>query len=197
MNYHLAKSIAIPLTFGVLIFVTGCSHAGNADQQPSQNKSQNQSGNSQLASPNSPLVDSKSNQQTAKNSSPYTDKKRQATNIQCNNAAIIQAYQAKNPSVKRQVLGCGTVIKVLKDDNEGSRHQKFLVKIDNYPNITVLIAHNIDLAPRIEGIQAKNPIRFYGEYIYNDKGGVVHWTHRDPASRHQDGWLEYKGEQYQ
>ena len=48
-----------------------------------------------------------------------------------------------------------------KDDNEGSRHQKFLVKIDNYPNITVLIAHNIDLAPRIEGIQANNPIRFY------------------------------------
>ena len=157
MNYHLAKSIAIPLTLGVLIFVTGCSHEGNADQQPSQNKS----GNSQLASPNSPLVDSKSNQQTAKNSASYTDKKRQATNIQCNNAVINQAYQAKNPSVKRQVLGCGTVIKVLKDDNEGSRHQKFLVKIDNYPNITVLIAHNIDLAPRIEGIQANNPIRFY------------------------------------
>lgn len=197
MNYHLAKSIAIPLTFGMLIFVTGCSHEGNADQQPRQNKSQNQSGNSQLASSNSPLVDSKSNQQTAKNSSAYTDKKRQATNIQCNNAVINQAYQTKNPSVKRQVLGCGAVIKVLKDDNEGSRHQKFLVKIDNYPNITVLIAHNIDLAPRIEGIQAKNPIRFYGEYIYNDKGGVVHWTHRDPASRHQDGWLEYKGQRYQ
>lgn len=161
MNYHLAKSIAISLTFGMLIFVTGCSHEGNADQQPSQNKSQNQSGNSQLASSNSPLVDSKSNQQTAKNSASYTDKKRQATNIQCNNAVINQAYQAKNPSVKRQVLGCGTVIKVLKDDNEGSRHQKFLVKIDNYPNITVLIAHNIDLAPRIEGIQANNPIRFY------------------------------------
>lgn len=165
MNYHLAKSIAIPLTFGVLIFVTGCSHEGYADQQPSQNKSQNksqnQSGNSQLASSNSLLVDSKSNQETAKNSPSYTDRKRQTTNLQCNNAAINQAYQAKNPSVKRQVLGCGTVIKVLKDDNEGSRHQKFLVKIDNYPNITVLIAHNIDLAPRIEGIETKNPIRFY------------------------------------
>ncbi|KND18854.1 hypothetical protein AFK20_11255 [Enhydrobacter aerosaccus] len=164
MNYHLTKFIAIPLTLGVLIFVTGCSHEGNADQQPSQNKSQNQSGNTQLASPNSPLTGSKSNQEAAKNSAGYTDKKRQATNLQCNNAAIIQAYQAKNPSIKRQVLGCGTVIKVVKDDNEG--------------------------------IQAKNPIRFYGEYIYNDKGGVVHWTHRDPASRHQDGWLEYKGEQY-
>ena len=197
MNYHLAKSIAIPLTLGVLIFVTGCSHEGNADQQPRQNKSQNQSENSQLASPNSPLTGSKSNQEAAKNSAGYTDKKRQATNLQCNNAAIIQAYQAKNPSIKRQVLGCGTVIKVLKDDNEGSRHQKFLVKIDNYPNITVLIAHNIDLAPRIEDIKTNNPIRFYGEYIYNDKGGVVHWTHRDPASRHQDGWLEYKGQQYQ
>ncbi|MGD4317647.1 hypothetical protein QT621_24515, partial [Xanthomonas citri pv. citri] len=90
MNYHLAKSIAIPLTFGMLIFVTGCSHEGNADQQLSQNKS----GNSQLASPNSPLAGSKSNQEAAKNSAGYTDKKRQATNIQCNNAVINQAYQA-------------------------------------------------------------------------------------------------------
>ena len=150
MNYHLAKSIAIPLTLGVLIFVTGCSHEGNADQQPSQNKSQNQSGNSQLASPNSPLVDSKSNQQTAKNSASYTDKKRQATNIQCNNAVINQAYQAKNPSVKRQVLGCGTVIKVLKDDNEGSRASRvfkpkipfvFMVNIFITTKVALYIGH--------------------------------------------------------
>lgn len=114
----------------------------------------------------------------------------------CHNDRIFKQYQEQNPNQKTQVLGCGEIIKVLKDDNDGSRHQKFLVKIDNYPQITVLIAHNIDIAPRIDTIKAHTPIRFYGEYIYNDKGGVIHWTHKDPAARHQDGWLEYQGQRY-
>lgn len=116
---------------------------------------------------------------------------------QCNNQAINTAYQAQNPNQKIQVLGCGQIVKLLKDDTDGSQHQKFLVKIDGYPQITVLIAHNIDLAHRINTLQPNQPIRFYGEYIYNPKGGVVHWTHKDPAARHQDGWLEYQGQKYQ
>lgn len=125
-----------------------------------------------------------------------SENNRQSSEKKCHNDIIFQQYQQKNPNKKTQVLGCGQVVKVLKDDNEGSRHQKFLVKIDGYPQITVLIAHNIDLADRIDGIKAQTPIRFYGEYIYNDKGSVVHWTHKDPAALHQDGWLEYKGQKY-
>lgn len=94
-------------------------------------------------------------------------------------------------------MGCGQIIKLLRDDTQGTPHQKFLVKIDGYPQITVLIAHNIDLAHRINSIAVNQPIRFYGEYIYTPKGGVVHWTHKDPAARHQDGWLEYQGQTYQ
>lgn len=119
-----------------------------------------------------------------------------STSVQCNNQAIYHAYQQQNEHNKIQVLGCGQVIKLLKDDNKGRRHQKFLVKLDDYPQITVLIAHNIDLAPYVKNIQEHTLIRFYGEYIYTDKGGVVHWTHKDPASRHQDGWLEYQGERF-
>lgn len=119
-----------------------------------------------------------------------------STSVQCNNQAIYHAYQQQNEHNKIQVLGCGQVIKLLKDDNKGRRHQKFLVKLDDYPQITVLIAHNIDLAPYVKNIQEHTPIRFYGEYIYTNKGGVVHWTHKDPASRHQDGWLEYQGERF-
>lgn len=125
-----------------------------------------------------------------------SENNRQLSEKNCHNERIFAQYRQQNPQQKSQVLGCGEIIKVLKDDNDGSRHQKFLVKIDNYPQITVLIAHNIDLAPRIEPIQANTPIRFYGEYIYNEKGGVIHWTHKDPAARHQDGWLEYRGQKY-
>jgi hypothetical protein len=33
--------------------------------------------------------------------------------------------------------------------------------------------------------------------VWNEKGGVVHWTHRDPGGRHMAGWLAHNGKTYQ
>ena len=79
----------------------------------------------------------------------------------------------------------GIVVKLLKDDNSGARHQKFLVKVND--RITLLIAHNIDLAPRIEDLVVGDKVAFHGQYVYNPKGGVVHWTHLDPNHGHSGG----------
>ncbi|MCP2039483.1 hypothetical protein L1281_000048 [Neisseria sp. HSC-16F19] len=96
---------------------------------------------------------------------------------------------------KVQMQGEGRVIKTLPDDNEGSRHQRFILKqADGH---TVLVAHNIDLAPRLEGLKKGDTVGFYGVYEYNERGGVIHWTHHDPRGRHIDGWLEYRGKRYQ
>ena len=89
----------------------------------------------------------------------------------------------------------GHVTRLLPDDNEGSRHQKFIVSMAN--KHTVLVSHNIDLAPRIDTIALGQPIKVSGEYEYNNRGGVVHWTHHDPAGRHPGGWIEYAGRRYQ
>lgn len=94
-----------------------------------------------------------------------------------------------------QIQGTGVVIKNLRDDLEGSRHQKFIIK-DNTGQ-TVLIAHNIDLAPKIDSLREGDQVEFYGEYEWNDRGGIVHWTHRDPGGRHIGGWLKHKGKTYQ
>ena len=82
-----------------------------------------------------------------------------------------------------------------KSDNKGSRHQKFILKLSS--GQTILIAHNIDLAPRIKTIAQGDTVQFYGEYEYSSKGGVVHWTHRDPNNRHVHGWLKHQGTLYQ
>ena len=108
-------------------------------------------------------------------------------------ASIKSAYENHQSDV--QVKGSGIVIRILKDDNKGSRHQKFILKLSS--GQTVLIAHNIDLAPRINSISKGDQVQFYGEYEWNKKGGVVHWTHHDPKGRHVGGWLKHKGSTYQ
>lgn len=50
---------------------------------------------------------------------------------------------------------------VLGDDNNGSRQQKFILQLQN--GLTVLVAHNIDLNPRIDGLQKGDTVGFYEE----------------------------------
>lgn len=95
----------------------------------------------------------------------------------------------------QQVSGSGVVARILADDNDGSRHQRFILRTDS--GRTLLIAHNIDLAPRIQSLREGDNVAFYGEYEPNDRGGVIHWTHRDPQGRHVGGWLEHKGRRYE
>ncbi len=101
----------------------------------------------------------------------------------------------KNQRSDLQVRGAGVVTKILPDDLQGSKHQKFILKMSS--GQSVLVSHNIDLAPRISELQTGDKIEFYGEYEWNAKGGVIHWTHHDPNHRHVDGWLKHEGRSYQ
>lgn len=109
------------------------------------------------------------------------------------NSSIEQAFKQRKSNL--QVEGWGEVVKLLPDDNKGARHQKFLVNIS--PEQTLLFAHNIDLAPRIENLQTGDAITFKGEYVYNPKGGVMHWTHHDPDGNQQGGWIKHNGKIYE
>lgn len=116
----------------------------------------------------------------------------ESSDAEISNTAIEQAFEARKSDV--QVNGHGVVIKLLKDDNKGSRHQKFLVRIN--PRQTLLFAHNIDLTPRVP-LQVGDEISFYGEYVYNPKGGIMHWTHHAPQGDHVAGWIMHNGKKYQ
>ena len=111
------------------------------------------------------------------------------------NAETTLEHAFNNQQSDIQVQGQGRVVKVLRDDLEGSRHQKFLLQLGS--GQTLLISHNIDLAPRINNLGTGDTVEFHGEYEWNSKGGVIHWTHHDPAGRHVGGWLKHRGKTYQ
>jgi hypothetical protein len=111
----------------------------------------------------------------------------------CKEDALATAYREHQS--RAEVCGRGVVARLLKDDTQGSRHQRFIVRMP--PGQTLLIAYNYDLAPRIEGLRAGETVEFEGEYEWNPQGGVVHWTHRDPSGHHTPGWIRYDGRQYQ
>ena len=105
----------------------------------------------------------------------------------------LNTYQA--PPSGAQMGGEGVVVRVLADDNDGSRHQRFILRLAS--GQTLLIAHNIDIANRIEALSSGDRVEFYGQYESNPEGGVIHWTHHDPDGNHVAGWLKHNGMVYQ
>ena len=107
-------------------------------------------------------------------------------------AEILKAWKANRSDV--QVQAVGVVSKVLPDDEQGSRHQRLIIRLPS--GHTVLLAHNIDLAPRVP-VKQGDEIEFRGEYEWNAEGGVVHWTHHDPQGRHPGGFIRYGGRTFE
>lgn len=87
----------------------------------------------------------------------------------------------------------GSVERVLPDDDEGSRHQRFILRLAS--GHTLLVAHNIDLADRVP-LRRGAHVGLRGEYEWNEEGGVIHWTHHDPAGNRPGGWIELEGVRY-
>lgn len=83
------------------------------------------------------------------------------------------------------------MVRLLPDDRQGSPHQRFLLRVDS--GTTVLVAHNLALAPRVP-LMPGDSVELRGEYEWNAKGGVIHWTHPDPDGRHEDGWIRRQAE---
>ena len=110
---------------------------------------------------------------------------------QIESEALTRAYDARQSNV--WVSSSGTVAKLLPDDEKGSRHQRFIVELAS--GQTVLIAHNIDLAPRVP-LSTGDRVEFHGEYEWNEKGGAVHWTHHDPQGARDGGWIRWQGQTF-
>jgi hypothetical protein len=108
-------------------------------------------------------------------------------------SVLAEAFSNKTSNL--QVLVRGKVSRFLADDTEGDKHQRMIVELEN--GQTLLVAHNIDLAPRVPEAALGHVVYLYGEYEWNEEGGVVHWTHKDPSHSHVDGWIQWQGARFE
>lgn len=104
-----------------------------------------------------------------------------------------EAFENRQSGI--QIIGSGRVARLLSDDTKGSQHQRFILELNSGQRL--LIAHNIDLANRIDSLSTGDNVVFNGQYEWNNKGGVIHWTHHDPKGRRPGGWLQHQGKTYQ
>ena len=117
----------------------------------------------------------------------------QAPSAVGDDSGFAQAYADRAADL--EIQGHGTVSKLLTDDTEGARHQRFIVRLDSRQ--TLLVTHNIDVAPRINALRVGDTVSFKGEYEWNAQGGLIHWTHHDPTGGHVAGWIKHDGQTYQ
>jgi len=109
------------------------------------------------------------------------------------NAAVQRAFQRHTDQV--EVTASGTVDRVLTDqDGPSGPHERFIVRLTDVA-MTVLIEHNLSLAPRVP-VATGEAVVVHGEYIWNAQGGLVHFTHHDPDRSHEGGYILYGGKRY-
>ena len=109
------------------------------------------------------------------------------------NAAVERAFADHRSGI--EVTADGTVTRLLADDpGPSGTHQRFIVQVRGSAQ-TLLIDNNVDIGKRVP-LATGDDVVVHGEYVWNDQGGLIHFTHHDPAHTHEDGWIELKGVHY-
>ncbi len=109
-------------------------------------------------------------------------------------STLSQALQNKRP-LNFVEINDALVVKVLKNDTQGSRHQRWLMRTASGELITAI--YNIDVAEEIP-LKTGDTISLAGELIFGSrkKDPIIHWLHSDPEKKRPDGYIIYAGKKY-
>jgi len=110
------------------------------------------------------------------------------------NGAVCAAYSATRSHV--EVVADGTITRILGvQAGRVSPHEGFLLRLASGCALIVRVEANTDFTGPIP-LTAGEHVLVKGEYEYYPLGGVVHWTHRDPRGRHENGYISAAGRLY-
>ena len=107
-------------------------------------------------------------------------------------AAACAPEQTDNAAVSRDFAEHRSNVEVTAS---GAVHQRFIVQLSGLSQ-TLLVDNNVDIGRRVPLGQG-DLVTVHGEYVWNDQGGLVHFTHHDPVHTHEGGWIEVRGVRYE
>jgi hypothetical protein len=111
-----------------------------------------------------------------------------------NNAAVERAFAEHRSQI--EVTAEGNVTRVLTDENGPSGpHQRFILRLADSTQ-TLLIDNNVSIGRRVP-VAPGDGVIVHGEYVWNEQGGLIHFTHHDPAHTHEGGWIQLSGTRYE
>jgi hypothetical protein len=120
----------------------------------------------------------------------------QSAGSDAGNAAVYQSWAQQRSKV--EVTASGSVAKVLGTRRGPSGvHTGFLLHLRGSEGrgLTVRVEDNVDLTGPIP-IRAGDDVEVRGEYIYDPRGGLIHYTHRDPRGRRAGGYVRIGNRMY-
>ena len=95
-----------------------------------------------------------------------------------------------------EVTAAGAVTTILADaPGADGTHQRFILRLTGLTQ-TVLVENNVSIGRRVP-IAVGDDVTVHGEYVWNDQGGLIHFTHHDPVHTHEGGWIEVRGTRYE
>jgi len=112
------------------------------------------------------------------------------------NAAVYDAWRAGRSHI--EVTASGSVARILGErPGPSGVHEGFLLHLRGSEGrgLTVRVEDNVDLTGPIP-MRTGDDVTVRGEYIYDPRGGLIHYTHRDPRNRHPGGFVRVNGRLY-
>jgi len=114
---------------------------------------------------------------------------------QPNNAQICSLYASGRSGV--EVIGQGTVLAVIGTHaGPSGEHEGFLVKLERQCDLLLRIEANVGITGSIP-LHEGETVTVKGQFEDDPTGGMIHWTHHDPAGRHVAGYVIAGGKIYQ
>jgi Protein of unknown function (DUF3465) len=113
------------------------------------------------------------------------------------NGAVYAAWRDQRSYV--EVDASGSVAQLLGTRvGPSGEHEGFLLHLRGAAGhgLTVKVEDNTDLTGPIPLSEGES-VDVRGEYIYDPRGGIIHYTHRDPSGRHAAGYIRAGNALYQ
>lgn len=112
------------------------------------------------------------------------------------NAAVYDAWQ--NGRSRLEVTATGKITRLFGiRAGPSGLHEGFLVRLSGAAGhgLTVRVEDNVDITGLIP-LSAGENVEVRGEYIYDESGGLIHFTHHDPRGRHAGGYVRVRDKVY-